>query len=247
MSQLIKKPVALFGLVGLLFVVPFVLRMTTKAALPLVSLAPTSWIVTPASLEVALISAGLDADALAAAGVSPVGISGLVDAAESTLAQQPLEGLNAALGTARTACDERERKVQSGLATPQEVSGFATLKAALTAAENNRRSALDALFTAAAATLQSEPRTVLTTIRANRAWGLPIEFLTVNRSEADWIALRDALSNERICTKNGETPNVACQAMLTSARANVTVAAAKAAHGTNLAAVTTAWNTAVHD
>jgi hypothetical protein len=52
------------------------------------------------------------------------------------------------------------------------------------------------------------------------------------------------LSNERISAKYGNEPDASMQATLSSARANQTVAAAKASIVANLATLTTAWNSA---
>ena len=44
-------------------------------------------------------------------------------------------------------------------------------------------------------------------LRGNRLREVPTEFLTVNRSEADWLALRKLLDHEKVCAKLDQTPD----------------------------------------
>ena len=71
--------------------------------------------------------------------------------------------------------------------------------------------------------------------------------MTVDRTETEWISLRDGLSNERIAARYGNEANGACQSLLSTARSNQTVAAAKANAVANLATVSAAWDTATLD
>lgn len=188
----------------------------------------------------------LDAEALAAAGVNSNAVGTVMSALHNTATAlgTPLSELDAACVTARTARNAVERKIQSGSATQQEIESLAGLEQALTTTESARDSALNSIFNSAIAGLSSEQRTTLATLRANRGWKVSTEFLVVSRAEEQWIALRDALSNERVAAKNGDTPNTACQTLLAIERANASVAAAKASLDTNLASLQQAWNSA---
>jgi len=127
-----------------------------------------------------------------------------------------------------------------------EIAEFPAQEQALANAQATRDGALASLFTSGSAGLTSTQRASLTAIRANRSWKLPTEFLVVSRTEAEWIALRDALSNERTAAKNGDTPNATCQALLGTERAVAAVASARASLDTNLSSVTSAWNAATN-
>ena len=91
-------------------------------------------------------------------------------------------------------------------------------------------------------------RATLTQIRANRAvdhsQGFPIEFQVASRTEAQWVALRDALANEKQAIKYPDTLDQDAQTLLSTTRAEGAVAAARTALDANLPAVQTAWNTA---
>jgi hypothetical protein len=81
-------------------------------------------------------------------------------------------------------------------------------------------------------------------LRTNAAHELPVEFLVKERSEAEWVAIRKALNNERICAKYGDDPDPAKQAALSTWKSDAAVAAAKSACTTGLASVQDAWNAA---
>jgi hypothetical protein len=239
MSKTVRKPVTFPGLIGLIAILPFGLRAVRAA--PLAAPQGLQISVTPLQLKVALVRAGLSPEALTAAGVSTQSLSGIATAAKDILSSQPLAPFDSAVGEARAAHDARQRKIQSGLASQEEISGYAQLVQTLATVESNRAAAIAAVFNAATANLTTQQRALLTTIEGNKGWHLPTEFLTVNRTEAEWVELRDALTNERVCAKNGEAPNAACQTLLATKRANATVAASKAALDANLSSMSSTW------
>jgi hypothetical protein len=242
MSRIAKNPVTLFSLVGLLVLIPLVVHFS-----PSFARGPQQGPAIGATeLQVALLRAGLSAESLTAAGVSSQQVSTIVTNARNEFAAQPtlISAADAAYAAAHMALDALQRKIASGLATQEEIASLATLTTALTTAQAQRQSALDTLVAAATQSLAPTPISRLHTIAANHSWTLPIEFLTVERAETEWIALRNALSNERIAAKYGDEPNAACQSLLSTARANPTVAAAKASMVANLATVSTAWDSA---
>lgn len=246
MPFIARSPVALFSVVSVL--VAGALAWRISAPSPVLEAQGQGALSTSAK-QGALIRAGLDAEELAAAGLSAQQASTLVGHGESLLAGEPtrLSAADTAYSSARTAKDALERKIQSGLASPQEIASFSNATSAFASAEAERVAALASLFDAATAALSEGQRSVLSTIHANRERGLAPEFLTINRTEAEWLALRNALSNERIAARNGDEPNAGCQSLLSAARSNATVAAAKSAHDANLAAIISAWNSATAD
>lgn len=203
---------------------------------------------TTTNLAVLATRVGLDAESLTASGVTSGSVASLVAAlavAEGDL-PTPLAQLDATYTSARASVRAAERKIQGGTATASEIAEFPAQEQALANAQATRDGALASLFTSGSAGLTSTQRASLTAIRANRSWKLPTEFLVVSRTEAEWIALRDALSNERTAAKNGDTPNATCQALLGTERAVAAVASARASLDTNLSSVTSAWNAATN-
>jgi len=239
--------VALLGVVS----VPLVVKFASTAAVAAASEAQGEGggNQAPASnIDVLMIRAGLDARSLAAAGVSGAQVSSVASALAAHVAQAPsLSEADQALAQARVAHDVLDRKVGSGTATSGEIAELAAARQALEAARAVCAARVDALHAAGSAVLSQQQRMTLAMLRFNADKPAPIEFKVVERTEAEWVALRDALSNERSAAANGEQSNAACQTLLGSARSNSAVAAAKSACDTNLASIQSAWSVAAGD
>jgi hypothetical protein len=200
----------------------------------------------PTDFRTTLIRAGLDSTALAAAGVSTNSVSSVLQAVSTTINNDPsrLSNSDTAYATARRDVDRLKALIESGKASQEDVSSYQSASASLATATAARQAALDAYFTAGGGVLSEGQRTTLTAIRANRTYELPIEFLVVNRSQQEWVDLRDALANERIEPEVGEEPDPGDQAALATWRAVNAVASAKSSTESNLASITTSWNSA---
>jgi hypothetical protein len=195
-----------------------------------------------------LIRAGLDSNSLAAAGVGSNSIPGSLQGLSTYLGSNPtaLSSADSAVASARVETDRLLRLIQAGKATEQDVGQYQTQQAALSTATSQQAAVLNAIFEAATANLSQQQRATLSTIRSNGANSeVSVEFRTVNRSKAEWLQLRDDLAAERTLAAHGEAPHVPGAERLATARANQTVAAAKTSLSTNLAAVTTALNSAL--
>jgi hypothetical protein len=195
----------------------------------------------------ALYRVGLDPEALTAAGVSPGAAHALIgDVVEHLIVNQSvIELADNAWAQSREQCARLKRKIQSGRATDEQLSAYQTAKLQFAQAKTQRQGVLGALFNIASSGLNNTKRSTLATIQANRHWELPVEFLVVDRTEAQWVRLRNCLANERVAAKLGEDPDPDSQATLAQLRSNPLVAAAKANVDANLAVVTTAWEQAV--
>jgi len=194
-----------------------------------------------------LTRVSLDPQALSAAGLSTGEVSELVSDAYAYLAQNPTElsSADADYADARRDVDSLRRKAKSGLATAEEVTDLAAAKTALAAATSARDAALDGLFDAAVADLSQAKQDLLANIRKNRGWGFACCYLVADRSEADWVKLRDALANEKISAKLGEAADPSCSSFLGSVKGETAVSAAIVAQGSGLSGVKGAWNTAL--
>jgi hypothetical protein len=200
----------------------------------------------PADFKATLVRSGLDSAALAAAGVSANSVSSVLQAAATAINNDPsrLSNADAAYATARRDVDRLKSVIESGKAGEGDVSSYQSASTNLATATAARQAALDAYFAAGAAVLSAGQRQALTAIRTNRSYELPIEFLVVERSQQEWVDLRDALANERIEPKVGEEPDSTDQASLSTWRAVGSVASAKSSSEANLASVTASWNSA---
>ena len=202
---------------------------------------------THADLATALIRAGLDPEALAAAGVTSSETTTLVGLADQYLqgASSTLSGLDADYAAARKERDELQRLIQSGLGTSQDVTDYQSAAADVADAETARDDFLDGLFDDAAVGLSASEVSTLQAIHGNRHWDLPIQYLVINRTEQAWVDLREALANLEICEKLSEDPDQACVGFVGDADLDTDVAAAASSLDANGAAVTSAWQSAV--
>lgn len=195
-----------------------------------------------------LMRAGLDPDALAAAGVTSGEIETIVADAESYIDENSTElsDADAEYVSLRSQVDALRRKVRSGQASSEEIASLATKQGELASAESGREAAIEAIFDAATESLSAAEKTALSNIQANRAWATAIEFLVINRTDQQWLDLTEALTNEAVANEEGTSVEPACASLLLTERAKSEVSSAKTSFDANASAVATAWNTAVN-
>ncbi|MEW6743198.1 MAG: hypothetical protein AB1486_10615 [Planctomycetota bacterium] len=188
----------------------------------------------PEELTAAGVSAGAVADVVA-------GVADYLSAYPTALAQADQDCFSA-----KNDADRLSRLVQSGLASPSEVTAWQQALADLASAESAGQAVLDGLFACGTAGLTSTQQEILGRLHDNgAAWELPLEFLVIDRSQAEWLRLRAALSNQHIAPKQGEDPDAADQSYLSDCRSDDAVAAAITRLDRNLAGVRAVWEDAV--
>jgi hypothetical protein len=196
-----------------------------------------------------LTRCGLSAETICAAGVTQgTQVTSLVDAAEVVIALDPnaLTNLDEDYAAKRVTYDALVRKVQSGLATAEEIAQLPIAKGELDTADTARESYKMGVRNAGLATVSPTVATSVNTIWANRAWDeLAVQYRVENRSEAEWVALREALATERIAAQYSEPFPASTQSYLAGVNAGGAVSAAKVNLDTYLFAVQTAWNAAI--
>ncbi len=201
-------------------------------------------------LAVTLTRVGLDAGPLVAAGLTTPKVQAVVAAARGHL-EGSIQGLRDAdedYAAAKNSVDHLERVVRSGLATQQQKEAYTTAKTQLASAAAERQAALDTVFAEAAEGLTVGQLAVVNAIKSGRAggWSLPTQYLAVGRDEKDWVALRDALANQDIAARLGQSPNPAAQQLILTENAAPAVASAKTNLDANLTTLTATWNQSVY-
>ena len=192
-----------------------------------------------------LVRVGLGADSLAAAGISQSQVASLVGALEGQYNPATLANLDEAFIQAKQNHDRLRRKVMSGLGTQQDVAALRSAETTLSNATGARDNHINALREAALGTVAPERATVVRRVVANRSWSLPVQYLVKDRTEAQWVALRDALDMKRASERDAEEPlTEEHQTLLAGVDAESEIATAKVNLNTNLATVQNAWNTA---
>ncbi len=201
---------------------------------------------TPIEIEAALGELGLTPKTLCAAGFNAQQTAAFTSAA-ATYARANIATYRAAMddaGSARGNVARLTHLIQGGAGSAEDLTALAAAQSALTTALAQKQAFLDAAFSDGASAVNGGGGTVITllnTVRANsRAWDLPASYLGDNRSEHDWVALRDALANDRISTKLNIDPNPTCHQLLLTAQAT-TNAANAFTNLQNLPDITAAW------
>lgn len=192
---------------------------------------PTDAPITSAELRVTLHRAGLDPASLTAVGCSSSQLQQLLSLASSQVSIDLL-GLRAAdaqIATARRTRDELFRKVQSGVGTEQDAASLRAAQQTLASVQTQQASAFDTVRTTSIApTLTAGQVALLGTIRANARWDVPVQYRTVERTEAEWVRLRDALSALAIAAREGRPAPLAATQIVNAANADTPVANAAA-------------------
>ncbi|MBL0869340.1 MAG: hypothetical protein IBJ18_02050 [Phycisphaerales bacterium] len=146
-----------------------------------------------------LMRCGIDGESLAAAGATEQQAARVFADARTFLSSRHETFVNADLDYAskNRELNTAEQAVRSGVATPAQRDGLVALRASVAGLKSTRDQIISAGFTAAAASLNEQQRQLISTLHTNRGREVPIEYRASARSEADWVSLRDALSNAR--------------------------------------------------
>ncbi len=157
----------------------------------------------------------------------------------------------AMLTSAQSLCDAKAAALTSAEAALGNSPGNQTLVAARNTARAELASAQAALKavpgsarTALLAEADPGKRALLETFIAGAAHSVPPEFKAILRSESEWIELAGALRAEQRAARRGEELAEAKATLLSEARSNQTVAAARARLDNTLTAVRTAFTPA---
>lgn len=146
-----------------------------------------------------LMRCGIDGESLAAAGATELQAAQVFADARAFLSSRHESLINAELDYAakNRELNTAEQAVRSGVATAVQRDGLPALRANVASLKSTRDQIISAGFTAAAASLNESQRQLINALHTNRGREVPIEYRAIALSEADWVALRDALSNAR--------------------------------------------------
>lgn len=208
----------------------------TQTSSPSALLAPT------------LLRLGLDAKAFAAAGCSASSVVAAAVALDAFIAAAPndIPNADAVWTTANLEVEAVKRKINQGIASASEVASLANLETTLAGATTVREGLLANAYTMATAGLSTSQVDLLEAIQSNSEWSLPTYFLVVQRSQIQWVTLRNALDEQRIAAKYEEPVSATSLATISAALGDPAVSTAKVNVDTNLANIQTAWTAAVN-
>jgi hypothetical protein len=244
MSQSLRHPRVVMMLLGSLGLVSLLVWSVMLSVSPSAAYADGEGALTATELESILIRAGLDPETLAATGVS-ANTAGQVAAAAAEEAASSLASIRSAEESFAAADNAYHAALRMERRHPGSVEGLSALEQSLSSAATARAAAIAAVTGAGLDVLPSEQRLIATTIGANRRFGAGTSLSAADRTEAQWVALRDALAHERIQTKRGLEVDGDVASLLSAARGVAAVSSAQASLTTNLSAVRAAWTAAV--
>jgi hypothetical protein len=186
---------------------------------------------------------GLDPDALAASGVTSDQVPPLFTDLGTAMAsaETGLIAADAACMSSQQSQTSLENDVRAGKRGAETLASLQSAKTAAAAAISARDTLLESEFVAATASLNEGQIATLRAIRRNRHWLTPMEYAVVDRTEAQWVALKDALAGEQIAAARGVSPSGAAHDLMMSASSVDAVSTAKTRLQTNGAAVKNAW------
>lgn len=146
---------------------------------------------------------------------------------------------------AKNQADRLERRIRSGRGTAEDVTALAAARASASTARSQQQAVLDAALAEGAQEVTGPVMAKVNVFRIHKlAWDVPERYLGDERSESQWIELRDALANETIALRHNQEPDPTAQQVLQAARATVNSVAA-VSNLQNLAELTAAWRTAM--
>lgn len=191
---------------------------------------------TRGEVTAAAMRAGLHADSLLAAGVSSASFASIASAVREYLAEHPGQ-----MRTLDSQVDSARRSANTRPSEPPPPQGTMTLDQA-----NDARDAFyAAIFDAATTSLSQEQKSMLRSQKQNKGKSVPAKYLVADRSDAEWVALREALTDQRIAARDGREANAEVRQRITAADANAAVAAAGQRLSGDRTTVRTAWTQAI--
>lgn len=198
------------------------------------------------SVEVMLLRIGMDQEVLAAAGLNGAALQSALAADESDLeaAVSMLATHDEAVAEARGDVDSLRRKVKSGLATDQEVTDMATAKQALETATAARQTFLDGVCAGFCEHITEGATGTIETVLGTPEWvkKLPVEYRNAERTDSEWLAIRDALASNKTHTQMGFDVPEETTTYLASLNSDSTVSTTKTTCESNIASVQSTWN-----
>lgn len=209
--------------------------------------APFSEEASPRAVESALGSLGITPKVLAAADLSAAQVGQLARASAAYL-HTNIATFRAARENAYQAgreVDRLRRLIQAGQGTAQDVAALAAAQSSLNSARSQEQTILNAALAEGGEELTPQLFAKVNLFRANKLlWDLPERYLGDNRTDEQWVALRDAIANETIAARLNQEPDPAAHQLVLAAQSTPNSSAA-AANLVHLAEISAAWNVAM--
>lgn len=199
----------------------------------------------PREVESALGALGLTPKVVAAAGLTSQQTGSFADAAASYM-HTNITAYRTAKNNAYLASNEVDRlttRIRSGQGNQSDVEALATAQANLNTAHSQEQAVLAGALAAAGEEIPTEVFAKVNLFKANKlVWDIPEQYLGENRTQEQWVALRDAIANDTIATRLNQEPDPSAHQLLLAAQAT---SSAAATNFQNLEEIRAAWNLAM--
>lgn len=197
-------------------------------------------------IEVLMLRLGMTQEVLAGAGLNGASLQSALAAQQLDLetAVDTLSTHDAAVAEARVTMDALRRKVKSGLATDEEVTALAAAKASFESSTAARETFLQGVCAGFCEQVSSDAASTLETVLASPAWvkKLPVEYRNAERTDEEWLAIRDALASKKTHEQMGFEVPEETTTFLASLNADSTVSSTKTTCEANIAGVQSTWD-----
>lgn len=193
-------------------------------------------LIQPGEVATVLHLAGITPEALAAAGAGAAECESIFQTGGAFCLQA--ERLDQFQIAHRDLNQARNHAVHPEAAAPANASNQAITTAEAQIALDN---VSNAAFTFLTTGLDPAVAARLARIKANSTWGLPAPYLTVNRTDGQWLGLRAALAARAYANSHGLTLDSQPNELLTAAQADGTVAQALQDSAGSLASIRQSW------
>jgi hypothetical protein len=193
-----------------------------------------------AKLAGLLMELSLGPESLCACQVSTASIAGFIESAKEQL-QARTDDITAAETRIASARSRLSLANQHQPSSPDEVAAATTELETARAANESLRTEL---FQQIVQGLTPDQAAALARVRANRQWGVPVQYLVTDRPPADWVGLRDALAAAKDAAAHQRPVDTAVQAIIATADSDSATAAAAQALAAHRAECRIAWGQA---
>ncbi len=208
---------------------------------------PLRPVVSSHDLRAALVRVGLGSAELTVVGADEVEVAAVVGAAREHLANSltALHEADQAQSTLALQVAGLVRFAERGAASSGQVETLGTARSQLASAESSVQTALNNFFNAATAGLIENQRSMLITIRSNRAREVPLDFKLISRTDAQWLALRESLMQEQLGVRHGTPVSQGAVTLLSGTRGEEESLAARSQLSEQGGTNAEAWDAAV--
>lgn len=197
-------------------------------------------------VEVMLLRIGMTPETMAAAGVDSTTLLAALSAEEADLADatSTLSDHDATCAEYRRQVDSLRRIVRSGNATEEQVAELASAKQSCESAFASRDAFLEGVCGGICEHVSADAMGAIQRICMTKSWkSIPVTYRTKERSEAEWLAIREALSAKKTHEMMGLEVPAEATTLLTSLASETEVSEATADCESCLPGVQGLWDT----